>query len=139
MNMVKAKIALYKGKGDITDKLIRWWTKSKYSHVEIVMGQTWTSISPITMRLKSRIINANNDRWDFIDVEIDKQNFDNIISKFYGCKYDWTGIFLSQFLPLGIQNPSRLFCSEFVAMVMKLDVPSSYSPEDISMKFGKTQ
>ena len=40
------RLAFYKGKGDWVDKLVRWWTKSQYSHVEVVVGNTWISSSP---------------------------------------------------------------------------------------------
>ena len=43
---MKAKIAFYKAKGNIIDKSIRLWTRSKYSHCEIVIGENWYSSSP---------------------------------------------------------------------------------------------
>ena len=34
------RLAFYKGKGDWVDKVIKWWTKSQYSHVEVEDGLT---------------------------------------------------------------------------------------------------
>lgn len=40
------QLAFYKAKGDWVDKVIRWWTSSKYSHCEVVIGDEWFSSSP---------------------------------------------------------------------------------------------
>ena len=45
---MKITIAFYKGEGDILNKIVRWWTKSQYSHAELILNdrETWISISP---------------------------------------------------------------------------------------------
>jgi hypothetical protein len=51
-----------------------------------------------------------------------------------GAKYDWLGIFLSQAVKLNRQHPSRWFCSELVAHILKegggylRHKPHQYSP-----------
>ena len=45
MDSRAVRLAFYKGEGDWVDKLVRWWTKSQYSHVEVV-GNMWVSSSP---------------------------------------------------------------------------------------------
>ena len=42
------KVAFYKAQGDYINKIVRWWTKSKYSHAELILPDdvTWISISP---------------------------------------------------------------------------------------------
>lgn len=32
------KLALYKGQGQLGNAVIRWWTRSEYSHCELVVG-----------------------------------------------------------------------------------------------------
>ena len=32
------RVAFYKGEGNFFDKLIRWWTKSSYSHCELIFS-----------------------------------------------------------------------------------------------------
>ena len=46
---MKIKVAFYKGRGNWKNKIIRWWTKSKYSHAELILPDeiTWVSISPL--------------------------------------------------------------------------------------------
>ena len=45
---LKIKIAFFRGHGSFVNKVVRWWTKSEYSHAELVMpdGLTWIGISP---------------------------------------------------------------------------------------------
>ena len=40
------KLAFYKGKGNWVDLIIRVFTNSPYSHVEIVLNKDWYSSSP---------------------------------------------------------------------------------------------
>jgi len=132
---LNAQLAFYKAsKGDITDKLIAWWTHSHYSHVELVVGNKWISTSPRTKALGSREINYHSDHWTMIDVVIDGDRLSDLYSRFGGCGYDWTGIVLTQFIPLGVEDPQRLFCSEWCAMVLGLDNPSKYSPGDLFLE-----
>lgn len=46
MGSCAVRLAFYKGEGDWVDKVVRWWTKSQYSHVEVIVGDTWYSSSP---------------------------------------------------------------------------------------------
>ena len=51
-------IAFYKGSDGWIHRVIRWWTKSQFSHAELVMpdGVTWISISPfLSSRVAPRI------------------------------------------------------------------------------------
>ena len=62
--MQKIQVAFYKGRGGWTHKIIRWWTKSPYSHAELIMpdDKTWISISPfLTSRVAPRI--KRRDKW----------------------------------------------------------------------------
>ena len=127
------KLAFYKGKGTIVDKLIRWWTKSKYSHVELVINTDWYSISPRDSEVRCKQIHAKEGNWDFVDLPKTKDV--EYVKKFYeqtkGAKYDWLGIFLSQLIPLGIQNRNRWFCSEWCAEALQITNSNSYSPQDL--------
>jgi hypothetical protein len=121
------RIAFYKGRGSWHNRLISWWTKSPYSHAELILpdGITWISISPfvnckVTARPK---VDYASDEWDFISFEITAQQHKTIL-KFYdqtaGCGYDWFGMFLSQFLPFHIKQRNRWYCSEWIAYALML-------------------
>lgn len=128
---MKARLAFYKGKGDWTDKAIRLWTKSKYSHVELVVGDYWYSTSPRDMKVRKKKIVPNPDNWDYVDVHIYEENLLEMYNSTRGAKYDWLGILLSQFIPLSIHNRDRWFCSEWCAEILYLDYSNEYSPQDL--------
>ena len=106
-NQMKARIAFYKAKGDIVDKSIRLWTRSKYSHCEIVIGENWYSSSPRDKGVRVKQIIDDNGSWDFIetDIEINKRD-----------------------------NNKKVTCSEFCAEVLGYSEPEVYSPQDVFNK-----
>jgi hypothetical protein len=124
---VKIKVAFYKGKGDYLNGVVRWWTKSIYSHAELVLpdGITWIGISPF---LKSKVASRKKliidfAEWDFINLEITSEQLD-IIMEFFedteGQRYDWLGMLLSQFLPCKIKHKKRWYCSEWIAYALRI-------------------
>jgi len=131
---MKAQLAFYKGEGTIVDGLIRWWTKSEYSHVELVVDGLWYSTSPRDQKIRSKYINPKPENWDYVDVTVDADRLEELFNRTKGAKYDWTGIALSQFLPLNVHSRDRWFCSEFCAEALGLEGSNQYSPEDLYMK-----
>ena len=124
---MKIKVAFYKGKGDYLNGVVRWWTKSIYSHAELVLpdGITWIGISPF---LKSKVASRKKliidfAEWDFINLEITSEQLD-IIMEFFedteGQRYDWLGMLLSQFLPCKIKHKKRWYCSEWIAYALRI-------------------
>ena len=120
-------IAFYKGKGNAINSIVRKWTKSPYSHAELILNdkETWLSISPF---LKSQISSRKNDSynpdaWDFIKISITEEQH-NTIKEFYdltvGDGYDWVGMILSQFLPFKIKQKDRWYCSEWIAYALRI-------------------
>ena len=83
---MKVWIALYKGEGDFVNKVVRWWTKSDYSHAELILNdkQTWIGISPfIKARLVLRkVSNYEPSNWDFYEIDINQEQH-NLIIDFY--------------------------------------------------------
>jgi hypothetical protein len=124
---VRIKVAFYKGKGDYLNGIVRWWTKSIYSHAELVLpdGITWIGISPF---LKSKVASRkkliiNYVDWDFITLDVTQEQVD-IIMEFFedteGHGYDWVGMLLSQFLPCKIKHKRRWYCSEWIAYALRI-------------------
>lgn len=124
---MKIKVAFYKGKGNFINGIVRWWTKSVYSHAEIVLpdGITWIGISPF---LKSKVASRKKiiidySEWDFVDISVNQEQLD-IIMEFFedteGHGYDWIGMLLSQFLPCKIKHKKRWYCSEWIAYALRI-------------------
>ena len=116
------KLAFYKGRGDMFDRLIRLWTRSQYSHVEIIVDGIWYSSSPRDGRVRAKTIRPKRGHWDFRLIplfERDKASMLRFLESQTGKQYDWTGIFLSQIVPLNVQDPRRWFCSEICSAALK--------------------
>ena len=125
----KIRIAFFKGdRKSRLHRFIRWWTKSEYSHAELVMpdGRTWVSISPfLSSRVASRVkTNPNLEDWDVITFELNwrepvrKYQLDQLykfIEQTQGCKYDWIGMILSQLCPFLVKRRDKWYCSEWIA------------------------
>jgi hypothetical protein len=117
------KVAFYKAhQGNLTDKVISWWTKGPYSHVEIVVGPDVNNLSMYSssglddgVRLKPHKYNPN--LWEYVDIDIDF----SILLKIYQItnrnKYDYLGI-LGFILPLQ-DRENKWFCSEWVSNILK--------------------
>ena len=124
---MKVKVAFYKGKGSWKNKIIRWWTKSKYSHAELIMPDhfTWITITPFRNSTVSSRIQTEYDieNWDFLSLEVNEDQV-QIINDFFdeteGCRYDWWGMILSQFLPYRIKRTNRWYCSEWIAYALRI-------------------
>ena len=64
------------------NKIVRWWTKSKYSHTELVLPdqKTWIRIAPFT---SSKLCAITRERWDpqnrdFISIAVTEEQVTSI-------------------------------------------------------------
>lgn len=122
------KIAFYKGKGDWSDKIIRFVTRSPYSHCELVSDGIWYSTSPRDLRVRAKEIVPNPLSWDYVEVKGNKARVITLYLETKGAKYDWLGIIFAQLLPFGLHSKKRWFCSEWCAAALELKEPHKYSP-----------
>lgn len=126
------KLAFYKAKGNFFDMLIRVWTRSKYSHCELLIDGESYSSSPRDGGARILIDpNFKNENWDFVEVSGDVEYALEVFNKHKGKGYDWLGILFCQIIPLDIHDSKRVWCSEICAAMLKLDDPSSYSPQKL--------
>ena len=126
---MNARIAFYKAKGDIIDKSIRLWTRSKYSHCEIVIGKNWYSSSPRDKGVRAKQIVNDFSSWDFIETDVEINKLNEVYLKYKGSGYDFLGILLCMIIPLKRDNNKKVTCSEFCAEVLGYSEPEMYSPE----------
>lgn len=118
-------VAFFKGKNSYKDTLIKLWTNSEYSHVELIKDNKSIICLPSKgVYIKNnKIYNAND--WTFININYDdSEHINNIFNAFINnelnCKYDWLGIYLSQFIKLGINSDSKWFCSELTTKLLQI-------------------
>lgn len=148
---IKVKLAFKKIDKDskIIPKLISWWTKSEYYHVEIILDGYWVSIFEDGVKINR--LRELEGSWDYADLgdievsEVQRELFFKFLFLQNGKKYDFMGIFFSQLIPLRLQNPKRWFCSECVTSLLKLlyvrevffKLPASMSPGDLAKIYLK--
>ena len=117
------KVAFFKGYPDSRlHKFVRWWTKSRYSHAEIVLdqGTTWVSISPFLFsKIQKRTdVLEPEEHWDFLEIVVTASQLsalEDFIDETVGDGYDWFGMISSQLLPLIIKGKRRWYCSQWIA------------------------
>ncbi|MDR7024221.1 hypothetical protein [Pseudomonas peli] len=126
-------LALYKGKGTLFNRLIRLWTRSKYSHCEIVMPDgRWLSASAMDGGVRAKTIVLNLEHWDLLPVSwAYRPLVEQLYQEHRGKGYDWLGIFGSQLLPNALHSRKRMFCSEFCAAALAFASPQRFSPAQL--------
>lgn len=151
------KIAFYTGtSSNLFTALQQWgvriWTFGKYSHCELIDDRgsdnpyDWIWIGATTRDpgvTSMRRIEFKPEHWDVFDLpDVDFKGAIEWTIANLGKKYDWLGIWLSQFLPWGINNPNKFFCSEFnIAQLQRTSIlcdddrdPQQYSPNGVYRK-----
>ena len=123
-------LAAYKGKGKLFNRLIRLWTRSRYSHCELVMPDgRWLSASAMDGGVREKYIELNLEHWDLFPLPwASAARVEDVFARHWGLGYDWLGIGLSQLLPVAIDHRDRMFCSEFCAAALGFQDAQRYSP-----------
>jgi hypothetical protein len=127
------KAAFYKatrpGMAGIYSRLVRWWTKSKYSHVELIFGDDIAaSTSFIDGGVRFKAIAFDPEHWDFVDVPPAlEQGAREWFASHVGQPYDILGNV--HFVLSPVPDKKRAwFCSESVAAALGLAEPWRYDP-----------
>ena len=118
----RIQIAFFSGdKHKWHHRFIRWWTKSPYSHAEIVLdGDTWVSISPFLFtRVAARVrTNVAEKDWDYLEFYVTPEELHalkDFISETTGDGYDWAGMLISQIGPFIVKGKGKWYCSSWIA------------------------
>lgn len=113
------KIALYKGRGRLFNRLVRMWTKGPLTHCEVIAVENpdgsatcWSS-SYMDGGVRKKTMILNMDNWDIIEVDGDLGAAVAWFEAREGWKYDWLGLLGFVIRPVtGMVN--RVFCSQSV-------------------------
>lgn len=132
-------VAFYKGRERILNRLISWWTRGKYSHVELVLDNG-ISISSSFMDggVRYKRIDYNPDNWDFIEVGPVTDDIKMMADSLIGMKYDLRGI-LGFVIRSVADDRKKMFCSEAVMHLLGYDEPWRFSPNTASIILGKVK
>lgn len=115
----------YNGKRpNVCERLIRWWTKSKYYHVEIILDNKWiSSLDYMGVRVKQ--LRKLSPMYDYhtMDITVGTSTYANLlvwIDSQTGAKYDWYGLVMSQIFGFGIDHTDEWICSELVTEILQM-------------------
>ena len=125
-------LALYKGNGLIGNALVRWWTRSPYSHCELVVDSVCYSSSLMDRGVRSKAINLKPEHWDLIPLPGHLRN--PILQHFQltqGERYSWRDLIRSKVFNANADEDGAAFCSEWCAAALGLPNPATYSPQTL--------
>ncbi|WP_064590497.1 hypothetical protein [Streptobacillus moniliformis] len=124
------KIAFYKDNYKWWSRLIKWFTKGKYSHCELYIDNCLIGISTEQkVRIQENTLNLK--KWDVFELKgITEKDVMSFYEKTKGKKYDWKGILLTQVFNIRRHSKDKYTCSEWCAELIdnKLDIllPKNY-------------
>lgn len=133
MKQESVQLLMYKGKGKIGNALIRWWTKSEYSHCEIRIGSLCYSSSLTDGGVRSKVIEVKPENWDII--ELNPEIACSVLALFKQTKgkgYSYLDLLLAQIFNTARNRSSKDFCSEWCARALRLPNATTYSPKTLN-------
>lgn len=122
------QLALYKARGRIGNRLIRWWTRSQYSHCELILNGIAYSSSLQDGGVRNKHIDFDPDHWDILPLPwVNAARLRAHYQDTAGQPYGWPDLIWRQILNRA-GNSKGWFCSEWCAAVIGLPNPQIYSP-----------
>ncbi len=126
-------------------KAISWWTKSPYFHCELIIDNKWISSHPDLGGVRIAELTTLHTNWDYYKINLPEISTEQeeilwgFLQEQINTGYDWKGIFLSQFVKVGLNSDQKWFCSEIVVKLLQLMycktlidyVPNKISPADL--------
>jgi hypothetical protein len=137
------KAAFYRGTrpgmAGLYNRAVRWWTKSPYSHIELVFSDGLAGSASFAdggVRLKQ--IEFSPERWDFIELPAHLEPAARAwFEQHSGAGYDLLGN-LQFILALFGNSRERWFCSEACAAALGLPEPWRYDPGTLASALSFT-
>lgn len=134
------KIAFKKADKGLLDWTITKWTGGPYTHCIMIFNDTsvfeaapfkgchWKASFIYDLSYDYLILNLSDE---------EETTIKSFCNKVNGRGYDWTGVLLSQIIPLSIDEPKRFYCSELITKCLHkigllLDIkPTATNPANL--------
>ena len=105
---------------DIGGHLTAWWTRSPYSHVEIVINGVCYSSSMRDGGVRKKVIDLDKPWWRVIPIEwADEDAALRVFRRYEGQPYGYLDLLTQHVLRLPVDDPG-LLCSELCALMLGL-------------------
>lgn len=123
-------LASYTAKGDLINRLIRYWTNCKASHCELVIDGYGFSSSIKDGGVRRKRINFYDGNWELLALPwVLHHEIIEYYGKTKGTSYGWRDLFCRQLLHIPCKEDQGQFCSEWCASALGLDSGREFSPE----------
>lgn len=129
---MRVQLALRKNDTRIGARLIHWWTRSIYSHCELVIAGMCYSSSIMDKGVRCTQIELDPDKWDVIDLPW--ANSDRVLAYFKDTDsntYGWFSLIASQVFNRNQTDKGSQFCSEWCANALGLPDAATFSPQTL--------
>lgn len=131
------RIALYRGKKRLFNRLVAWWTRSAYSHCEIVFADDpnsglhyCASASHLDGGVRFKWLDLHPDTWDIVDVQGDEGVAYAWFLAHQGRSYDFKGI-VGCVLRCIPASADKWFCSSAIAAAIGWPEPWRVVPANL--------
>ncbi|MEM9795153.1 MAG: hypothetical protein AAF919_01600 [Pseudomonadota bacterium] len=133
-------VAFYRGRGTMADRIVRYATRSPFSHCELIRteeiprrGDTVTCISASNRDNGVRIkdITLEPHKWDIYAVPWAPPDTWDRAAAQLGAPYELWAMVLSQLFNFRRHKRGHWFCSELIAHALGLNMPHAKSPGDL--------
>lgn len=127
------KLAMRKNDTRIGARAIQWWTRSIYSHCELVIEGTCYSSSIMDKGVRAKVIDLEPDKWDVIDLPwVRAADILAYFEKTDSNTYGWLSLVTSQLFNRNQADNDSQFCSEWCANAIGLPDASIHSPRTLA-------
>ena len=130
------KVAFYKGRKRLFNRMTSWWLRGPYSHVELVLGYDQAgqaicaSSSMMDGGVRVKHMTLKPEHWDLAGVDASEQYAWDWLHQHEGAGYDYLG--LLGFVARAVGHDQRKFvCSEAVAEM--LGIPDGWRFDPCSL------
>lgn len=120
------------------DGVIRFATRSSFSHVELIEGPARLGEQAVCLSssgrdggVREKEILLNPESWELIAVNSDPAGVGDFIRSRIGARYDYLGIVMSQIFALARHDEAKWFCSEICAAALGMANAQRMSPQSL--------
>jgi hypothetical protein len=126
------QLALYKGKGQIGNALIRWWTGSIYSHCELVVDGWCYSSSMMDKGVRRKRIDLADGKWDLVALGwVEGSSVVNYFADTDSDTYGWFSLVTGQLFNLNRDQQGAQFCSQWCAGAVGMPNSVTLNPDTL--------
>ena len=131
------KVAFYKGKTRIFNRLVSWWLRGNYSHCELVLSTNslerseCVSSSFMDGGVRTKYMTLNPEHWDFVDVQANEAFVRSWLAYHEEDRYDVLGL-LGFVWRRESGHQDKWFCSEAIAEALGLNESWRYKPNGLA-------